>query len=156
MSRRTRPAKRTTPADARYHSPVLQEFINRMMRDGKKSVATRVMYDTLTLVEARAKREAMEVFDQALRNVAPQIEVKPRRVGGATYQVPVEVAADRRMALAMRWLLAAARGRAGKSMAEKMASEILDASNSTGAAVKRKEETHKMAEANRAFSHYRW
>jgi small subunit ribosomal protein S7 len=110
----------------------------------------------LTLVEARAKREPMEVFDQALRNVAPQIEVKPRRVGGATYQVPVEVAADRRMALAMRWMLAAARGRAGKSMAEKMASEILDASNSTGAAVKRKEETHKMAEANRAFSHYRW
>jgi small subunit ribosomal protein S7 len=156
MSRRTRPAKRTTPADARYHSPVLQEFINRMMRDGKKSVATHVMYETLTLVEARAKREAMEVFDQALRNVAPQIEVKPRRVGGATYQVPVEVAADRRMALAMRWLLAAARSRAGKSMAEKMASEILDASNSTGAAVKRKEETHKMAEANRAFSHYRW
>jgi small subunit ribosomal protein S7 len=156
MSRRTRPAKRTTPADARYHSPVLQEFINRMMRDGKKSVATHVMYETLTLVEARAKREPMEVFDQALRNVAPQIEVKPRRVGGATYQVPVEVAADRRMALAMRWLLAAARGRAGKSMAEKMASEILDASNSTGAAVKRKDETHKMAEANRAFSHYRW
>jgi small subunit ribosomal protein S7 len=156
MSRRTRPAKRTTPADARYHSPVLQEFINRMMRDGKKSVATHVMYETLTLVEARAKREPMEVFDQALRNVAPQIEVKPRRVGGATYQVPVEVAADRRMALAMRWMLAAARGRAGKSMAEKMASEILDASNSTGAAVKRKEETHKMAEANRAFSHYRW
>ena len=156
MSRRTRPAKRTTPADARYHSPVLQEFINRMMRDGKKSVATHVMYETLTLVEARAKREPMEVFDLALRNVAPQIEVKPRRVGGATYQVPVEVAADRRMALAMRWMLAAARGRAGKSMAEKMASEILDASNSTGAAVKRKEETHKMAEANRAFSHYRW
>jgi small subunit ribosomal protein S7 len=156
MSRRSRPAKRTTPADARYHSPVLQEFINRMMRDGKKSVATHVMYETLTLVEARAKREPMEVFDQALRNVAPQIEVKPRRVGGATYQVPVEVAADRRMALAMRWMLAAARGRAGKSMAEKMASEILDASNSTGAAVKRKEETHKMAEANRAFSHYRW
>jgi small subunit ribosomal protein S7 len=156
MSRRTRPAKRITPADARYHSPVLQEFINRMMRDGKKSVATHVMYETLTLVEARAKREPMEVFEQALRNVAPQIEVKPRRVGGATYQVPVEVAADRRMALAMRWMLAAARGRAGKSMAEKMASEILDASNSTGAAVKRKEETHKMAEANRAFSHYRW
>jgi small subunit ribosomal protein S7 len=156
MSRRTRPAKRTTPPDARYHSPVLQEFINRMMRDGKKSVATHVMYETLSLVEARAKREPMEVFDQALRNVAPQIEVKPRRVGGATYQVPVEVAADRRMALAMRWMLAAARGRAGKSMAEKMASEILDASNSTGAAVKRKEETHKMAEANRAFSHYRW
>ena len=156
MSRRTRPAKRITPADSRYHSPVVQEFINRMMYDGKKSVATGVMYDTLDLVGSRAKREPMEVFDQALKNVSPLIEVKPRRVGGASYQVPVEVAADRRLALAMRWLLAAARTRAGKSMAEKMASELLDAANNTGAAVKRKEETHKMAEANRAFSHYRW
>ncbi len=156
MSRRTRPAKRITPPDARYHSPIVQEFINRMMRDGKKSVATHVMYSTLALVGERAKREPMEVFDQALKNVAPVIEVKPRRVGGATYQVPVEVAADRRMALAMRWLLAAARTRAGKSMAEKMASELMDAANNTGAAVKRKEETHKMAEANRAFAHYRW
>lgn len=156
MARRTRPAKRITPPDAKYSSPVVQEFINRMMRDGKKSVATRVMYDTLTLVGDRAKREPMEVFDQALKNVAPLIEVKPRRVGGATYQVPVEVAADRRLALAMRWLLAAARSRAGKSMAEKMANELLDAANNTGAAVKRKEETHKMAEANRAFAHYRW
>jgi small subunit ribosomal protein S7 len=108
------------------------------------------------LVENRAKREPMEVFDQALKNVAPLIEVKPRRVGGATYQVPVEVASDRRQALAMRWLLAAARSRAGKSMAEKMAGELMDAANNTGAAVKRKEETHKMAEANRAFAHYRW
>jgi small subunit ribosomal protein S7 len=156
MARRTRPAKRITPPDAKYGSPVVQEFINRMMRDGKKSVATRVMYDTLTLVGDRAKREPMEVFDQALKNVAPLIEVKPRRVGGATYQVPVEVAADRRLALGMRWLLAAARSRAGKSMAEKMANELLDAANNTGAAVKRKEETHKMAEANRAFAHYRW
>jgi len=156
MSRRTRPAKRTMPPDARYHSPVVQEFINRMMRDGKKSVATRVLYDTMTLVESRAKREPMEVFDLALKNVAPLIEVKPRRVGGATYQVPVEVASDRRQALAMRWLLAAARSRAGKSMAEKMAGELMDAANNTGAAVKRKEETHKMAEANRAFAHYRW
>ncbi len=156
MSRRTRPAKRITPPDARYHSPIVQEFINRMMRDGKKSVATHVMYSTLALVGERAKREPMEVFDQALKNVAPVIEVKPRRVGGATYQVPVEVAADRRMALAMRWLLAAARTRAGKSRAETMASELMDAANNTGAAVKRKEETHKMAEANRAFAHYRW
>jgi small subunit ribosomal protein S7 len=109
MSRRARPAKRITPADARYNSPVVQEFINRMMRDGKKSVSARVMYDSLTLVGDRAKREPMEVFDQALKNVSPLIEVKPRRVGGATYQVPVEVAADRRLALAMRWLLAAAR-----------------------------------------------
>ena len=156
MSRRARPAKRITPPDAKYNSAVVQEFINRMMRDGKKSVATRVMYNSLDLVGDRAKREPMEVFDQALKNVSPLIEVKPRRVGGATYQVPVEVAADRRLALAMRWLLAAARSRAGKSMAEKMASELMDAANNTGAAVKRKEETHKMAEANRAFAHYRW
>jgi small subunit ribosomal protein S7 len=156
MSRRTRPAKRVTPPDARFHSPVVQEFVNRMMRDGKKSVSTRVMYDSLDLVAERTKREAMEVLDQALKNVSPLIEVKPRRVGGATYQVPVEVAADRRLALAMRWLLAAARSRGGKSMAEKMASELMDAANNTGAAVKRKEETHKMAEANRAFAHYRW
>lgn len=156
MSRRTRPAKRVTPPDARYHSAVVQNFINRMMHSGKKSVATRVMYQALDLVAARAKKEAMEVLDAALKNVGPAIEVKPRRVGGATYQVPVEVDSDRRLALAMRWLLAAARGRSGKSMPEKMASELLDASNNTGAAVKKKEETHKMAEANRAFAHYRW
>lgn len=156
MSRRTRPAKRTILPDARFNSVLLQDFINRMMRDGKKSVATRVMYDSLDLVAERAKRDAMEVLDQAMKNVAPIIEVKPRRVGGATYQVPVEVSADRRQTLAMRWLLAAARARAGRSMAEKMAGELLDAANNTGAAVKRKEETHKMAEANRAFAHYRW
>jgi small subunit ribosomal protein S7 len=156
MSRRARPAKRTIQPDARYQSLVLQEFINRMMRDGKKSVATRVMYQSLDLVVERSKREAMEVLDQALKNVAPMIEVKPRRVGGATYQVPVEVSADRRQTLAMRWLLAAARSRAGRSMAEKMAGELMDAANNTGSAVKKKEETHKMAEANRAFAHYRW
>ena len=156
MSRRTRPAKRTIQPDARYNSLLLQDFINRMMRDGKKSVATRVMYESLDLVADRTKREAMEVLDQAMKNVAPIIEVKPRRVGGATYQVPVEVSSDRRQTLAMRWLLAAARSRAGRSMAEKMAGELMDAANNTGAAVKKKEETHKMAEANRAFSHYRW
>ena len=156
MSRRTRPAKRTIPPDARYNSVLLQDFINRMMQDGKKSVATRVMYDSLDLVAERAKRDAMEVLDQAMKNVSPMIEVKPRRVGGATYQVPVEVSSDRRTTLAMRWLLAAARARAGRSMAEKMAGELLDAANNTGAAVKRKEETHKMGEANRAFAHYRW
>jgi small subunit ribosomal protein S7 len=156
MSRRARPAKRTLTPDARYNSLLLQDFINRMMRDGKKSVATRVMYDSLDLVADRTKREAMEVLDQAMKNVAPMIEVKPRRVGGATYQVPVEVSSDRRQTLAMRWLLAAARARAGRSMAEKMAGELMDAANNTGAAVKKKEETHKMAEANRAFAHYRW
>jgi small subunit ribosomal protein S7 len=156
MSRRARPAKRILTPDARFNSLLLQDFINRMMRDGKKSVATRVMYDSLDLVADRTKREAMEVLDQAMKNVAPMIEVKPRRVGGATYQVPVEVSSDRRQTLAMRWLLAAARSRAGRSMAEKMAGELMDAANNTGAAVKKKEETHKMAEANRAFAHYRW
>ena len=156
MSRRTRPAKRTINPDARCHSVMLQDFINRMMRDGKKSVATHVMYTSLDLVADRTKRDAMEVLDQAMKNVAPILEVKPRRVGGATYQVPVEVSADRRQTLAMRWLLAAARSRAGRSMAEKMAGELMDAANNTGAAVKKKEETHKMAEANRAFAHYRW
>src|SRR5688572_10046561 len=156
MSRRTRPAKRIIQPDARYNSLLLQDFINRMMRDGKKSVATGVMNTSLDLVADRTKREPMEVLDQAMKNVAPIIEVKPRRVGGATYQVPVEVSSDRRQTLAMRWLLAAARSRAGRSMAEKMAGELMDAANNTGAAVKKKEETHKMAEANRAFSHYRW
>jgi len=156
MPRRNRPAKRAIPPDARYHSLVVQEFINRMMRRGKKSVATSVMYRSLDLVSERAKREAIEVFDQALKNVAPLIEVKPRRVGGATYQVPVEVPPDRRMTLAMRWILAAARTRGGKSMAEKLAGELLDAANNTGSAIKKREETHKMAEANRAFAHYRW
>jgi small subunit ribosomal protein S7 len=156
MSRRNRPPKRVVPPDARYNSPVVQDFINRMMRDGKKSVATRVLYQSLDLVAERTKREAMEVLDQALKNVSPMIEVKPRRVGGATYQVPVEVSAARRQTLAMRWLLAAARARAGRSMAERMANELMDAANNTGAAVKRREETHKMAEANRAFAHYRW
>jgi small subunit ribosomal protein S7 len=156
MSRRTRPSKRAIPADARFHSPVVQDFINRMMHDGKKSVATSVMYDSLDMVADRTKRDSMEVLEQALKNVAPMIEVKPRRVGGATYQVPVEVSANRRQTLAMRWLLAAARTRGGHSMAEKMAAELMDAANNTGAAVKKKEETHKMAEANRAFAHYRW
>ncbi len=156
MSRRTRPAKRATPPDARFNSVVLQQFVHHMMRDGKKSVAMRVMYDSLDLVAERSKRDAIEVLDQALKNVSPIIEVKPRRVGGATYQVPVEVSAERRLTLALRWLLAASRARGGRSMAEKLAAELLDAANNTGAAVKKKEETHKMAEANRAFAHYRW
>ncbi len=156
MPRRNRPAPRTISPDARYHSAVVQEFINRMMRRGKKSVAARVMYDSLEVVAERSKKEALEVLDQALKNVSPMIEVKPRRVGGATYQVPVEVSPDRRQTLAMRWLLAAARARAGKSMAEKLAGEFLDAANNQGAAIKKREETHRMAEANRAFAHYRW
>ena len=154
--RRSKPAKRAIPGDMRHNSALVTGFINRMMQRGKKSTATRVMYDAFDLIAARAKRDPLEVFEQAIRNASPMLEVKPRRVGGATYQVPVEVAPDRRTALAMRWMLAAARSRAGKSMAEKLAGELMDAANNTGAAIKRREETHKMAEANRAFAHYRW
>lgn len=154
--RRTKPEKRTTPPDVRYNSVLVQGFINRLMRRGKKSTAVRVVYDAFDLIEARAKRPPLEVFEQAIKNVSPMLEVKPRRVGGATYQVPVEVAADRRLSLAVRWILAATRTRGGKSMAERLAGELLDAANNAGAAIKRREETHKMAEANRAFAHYRW
>ena len=156
MSRRTRAVKRPVTPDIRYDSVMVSEFVNRMMRGGKKSVALRVIYDAFDLIEQRAKRPPLEVFEQAMKNATPMIEVKPRRVGGATYQVPVEVPADRRNTLAMRWLLAAARARGGKSMAEKLAGELMDAAQGNGAAIKRREETHKMAEANRAFAHFRW
>jgi small subunit ribosomal protein S7 len=156
MSRRNRAVKREIIPDAKYNSPVITELISRMMRGGKRSVAQRVMYDTLTLIEERAKRNPMEVFDQAIKNIMPTIEVKPRRVGGATIQVPVEIAADRRMALTHRWILSAARSRGGKSMAEKLAGELMDAAQGQGSAIKKREDTHKMAEANRAFAHYRW
>ena len=156
MSRRTSAVKREVTPDIRYNSTLVSMFINRMMMRGKKSTATRIMYDKLALVEERAKRPGLEVFEQALKNATPQIEVKPRRVGGATYQVPVEVPADRRNTLAMRWLLAAARSRGGKSMVDKLANELMDAAAGNGAAIKKREETHKMAEANRAFAHFRW
>ncbi len=154
--RRTRPERRRTPGDIRYNSELVQGFINRLMRKGKKSVAVRVTYRAFDLIEERAKRNALEVFEQAMRNVSPMLEVKPRRVGGATYQVPVEVGAERRVSLAMRWILTAARTRGGKSMAERLASELMDASGNTGAAIRKREEVHKTAEANRAFAHYRW
>ncbi len=156
MSRRNRAVKREIIPDAKYNSPVITELVSRMMHGGKRSVAQRVMYDTLTLIEERAKRNPMEVFDQAIKNIMPTIEVKPRRVGGATIQVPVEIAADRRMALTHRWILSAARSRGGKSMAEKLAGELMDAAQGQGSAIKKREDTHKMAEANRAFAHYRW
>jgi small subunit ribosomal protein S7 len=130
-------------------------FIARMMRRGKKSLATRLMYDALDMVKEQSGKEPLEVLEQALKNVGPSVEVKPRRVGGATYQVPMEVPASRRMTLAMRWIIDASTSRNGKSFSEKLSSEILDAYNNTGSAVKKREETHKMAEANRAFSHYR-
>jgi small subunit ribosomal protein S7 len=154
--RRTKPVKREIPGDVKYNSPLVQSFINRLMKKGKKSTAARILYDTFDVIEARAKRDPLEVFEQAVKNTSPILEVKPRRVGGATYQVPVEVLPERRLALSMRWILTAARVRPGKSMVEKLAGELMDAANNTGAAIKRREETHRMAEANRAFAHYRW
>ena len=154
--RRTRPEKREIVGDARYNSVELQGLINRLMRKGKTSLAIRIAYDALDIIEERTKRPPIEVFDQALKNAGPILEVKPRRVGGATYQVPVEVAPSRRLALAMRWLLGAARDRGGKTMADKLAAELMDAANNTGAAIKKREDTHRMAEANKAFAHYRW
>ncbi len=155
MSRRNKPEKREILPDARYNSVQLQTFINHVMHSGKKSTAARLVYDAFGLIEDRAKRNGLEVFEQAFKNVAPVMEVKPRRVGGATYQVPMEVPPYRRFALATRWILSAARSRSGKSFSENLAAELMDAANNTGNAIRKREETHKMAEANRAFSHYR-
>jgi small subunit ribosomal protein S7 len=140
----------------KYNNVHVEMFINRMMVGGKKSTARRVLYEAFEQMEERAKRDPVEMFEQALRNVTPILEVKPRRVGGSTYQVPVEVEPRRATALAMRWMLAAARGRGGRSMAEKLAAEFMDGANNQGSAVKKKEDTHRMAEANRAFASYRW
>ena len=154
MPRRGTIQKRIPSPDARYNSVVVQQFINKVMQRGKKSVAERIVYSALELAAERLKKTPMEVFDIAIRNAGPAIEVKPKRVGGATYQVPVEVKSDRRQSLAMRWLLTSARGRAGKPMHERLAAEIMDAYNNTGSTIKRKEDVQRMAEANRAFSHY--
>jgi small subunit ribosomal protein S7 len=154
--RRTKPEKRKLEPDVRYKSPLVTNMINRLMKRGKRSTATTILYDALEIAEERAKRPGLEVYEEAIRNVSPVLEVKPRRVGGATYQVPVEVSPNRRVALAMRWILASAQARPGKSMAEKLAGELVDAANNTGAAIKKREDTHRMAEANRAFAHYRW
>jgi small subunit ribosomal protein S7 len=156
MPRRNRPPKREIAPDIKYNSVLVSQFINKLMARGKKSTAQRIFYDALDIVEARAKRPGLEVFEQAVKNATPILEVKPRRVGGATYQVPVEVRPDRRLSLAIRWLVQTTRNRSGRSMAEKLANELLDAANNTGATIKRREDTHKMAEANRAFAHYRW
>lgn len=156
MPRRGTIEKRTVQPDPRFGSDILQRFINKLMDRGKKGVAERIVYDALDLVEERTGRDPLEVFSQSIMNVRPAIEVKPRRVGGATYQVPVQVPENRRESLAMRWLLQATQARPGKSMSDKLANEILDAFNNTGAAVKRREDTHRMAEANKAFAHYNW
>ena len=156
MPRRNRPVKRLIAPDPIYSSESIAKFVNVVMKDGKRSVAERVVYDALRRAGRQGKKEPLEIFDQALRNATPLLEVKPRRVGGATYQVPIEIRPDRRLALARRWLVRFARQRGGRSMAEKLAYELLDASNNTGGAVKRKEETHRMAESNKAFSHFRY
>ncbi|HLZ47899.1 MAG TPA: 30S ribosomal protein S7 [Candidatus Limnocylindria bacterium] len=156
MPRRARPTDRAKVADRKYANVTVQQFINKVMRDGKRSTAEGIVYDAVERAEQATRKPAVEVFETAMKNATPLLEVKPRRVGGATYQVPVEIPAARRGSLAMRWLIQSARKRPGKSMAEKLAGELMDAMNNTGAAVRRKEETHKMAEANKAFSHYKW
>jgi len=156
MPRRARAIKRKRLPDARYQNDTIARFISKVMNRGKKSVAEGIVYDALAIVEKELKKNPADVFEQALKNVTPVIEVKPRRVGGATYQVPVDIRPDRRLALGMRWLLQAARARKGKPMANKLADELMDAFRGQGAAIKKREDTHKMAEANKAFVHYRW
>jgi small subunit ribosomal protein S7 len=156
MPRRARVVRHPVAPDPVYNSRLAGKFINNIMRNGKKSLAQRIFYEALNLIAQKTNRNPMEVFEQALRNATPVLEVKPRRVGGSTYQVPVEIRGERRHALAMRWLLASARKRSGKSMAEKLAAELIDTANGASATIKKREETHRMAEANRAFAHYRW
>ncbi len=153
--RRGSPERRPIPPDMRYNSVNVQTMVQHVLKRGKKSTAVRVIYDAMDLIKERTQKNPLEVFDTALKNVGPAMEVRPRRVGGATYQVPMEVAADRRTTLAIRWILTAARERGGQSFPDKLAAELIDASNEQGAAIRKRDETHKMAEANRAFSHYR-
>ena len=156
MSRRHRAEKREIVPDPKYKNDVVNKFMNSVMSDGKKSVAEQIVYGAFTMIETKSKQDPLGIFRNALDNVMPSIEVRSRRVGGATYQVPVEVRTERRQALAIRWLLTAARARNEKTMIEKLSGELLDAANNRGNAVKKREDTHRMAEANRAFSHYRW
>jgi small subunit ribosomal protein S7 len=153
--RRAKPEQREILPDIRYNSVQLQTLVQHVLKQGKKSVAIGLVYDAMDLIKERTQKSAIEVFETALKNVSPVMEVRPRRVGGATYQVPMEVSTGRRTTLAIRWLLSAAHDRSGKSFADKLAGELIDAFNETGAAIRKRDETHKMAEANRAFSHYR-
>ena len=157
MPRRRLVEKRPVESDPRYNSVLVSKFMNGLMQRGKKSLARRIFYDAMDIIEARVKEEdPLAVFEKAMDKVRPKVEVKSRRVGGATYQVPVEVRPERRNALAIRWLVGFAQGRSGKSMAENLAAEFMDAYNNRGSAVKKREDTHRMAEANKAFAHYRW
>jgi len=156
MGRKKKSIDRGVLPDPKYNSVIISKFVNRMMWQGKRSISLRIVHDALEILQAKAEKEPLEVFMKALDNVKPVIEVKSRRVGGATYQVPVEIRDARREALGMRWIINAARARSGRSMGDRLAAELLDAYNSTGTAFKKKEDTHKMAEANKAFAHYRW
>ena len=156
MSRRSRAVRRETPPDPKFESRSVTKFINNLMVDGKKSIAEKIFYDAMDLMEARSGQPGVELFEQALVNAKPALEVKSRRVGGATYQVPIEVRPDRRTALASRWLISYARNRSEKSMSERLAGELLAASRGEGGTIKKKDDTHRMAEANKAFAHYRW
>ncbi len=156
MPRRYRPAKREIAPDIRYGSVLVEKFINQMMMGGKKNLSRRIMYEALGKIEEQSGKPALEIFEEAMSNVAPTVEVKARRVGGSTYQVPAEVNSYRRRSLGIRWLLSAARNRDGRGMANKLAAEVMDAAKGVGAAVKRREEVYRMAEANRAFAHLRW
>jgi small subunit ribosomal protein S7 len=153
--RRAKPEEREILPDIRYNSVPVQTMVQHVLKRGKKSVATGLVYDAMDMIKERTQKSPLEVFETALKNVSPVMEVRPRRVGGATYQVPMEVSADRRTTLAIRWILSAARDRSGKSFPDKLAGELIDAFNETGSAIRKRDETHKMAEANRAFSHYR-
>ena len=156
MSRRHRAEKREITPDPKYKNEVVTKFMNSVMHEGKKSVAESIVYGAFGIIESKTKQDPLAVFHEALRNVSPALEVRSRRVGGATYQVPVEVRMERRQALAIRWIISAARDRNDKTMVDRLSAELLDASNNRGNAVKKREDTHRMAEANRAFSHYRW
>ena len=156
MSRRHKAERREVNPDPKYNDLIVSKFMNSIMKEGKKSVAERIVYGAMETMQAKAKSNPLQLFHSALENVMPAVEVRSRRVGGATYQVPVEVRPERRQALAIRWLIAAARGRNENTMQERLSGELLDAANNRGTAVKKREDTHKMAEANRAFSHYRW
>ncbi len=156
MPRRKRAVRRPDLPDAKFKSRNVNRFIGKMMMDGKRSLAERIIYTAFDQIEARQKRPPLDVFEQALKNATPTLEVKPRRVGGSTYQVPIDIRKDRGNALAMRWLIRSARTRSGKTMAERLANELMDAAAGQGATIKKREETHKMAESNKAFAHYRW
>ena len=156
MSRRSRASKREIPPDARYGNVIVTKVINKIMNCGKKSTAEKIVYSALASIEGQESKDPVTVLEQAVRNASPQLEVKSRRIGGATYQVPVEVRSDRSLSLAIRWLIASARARPGKSMAEKLAGELSDAAKGQGVTIKKRDDTHRMAEANRAFAHYRW